>query len=50
MVISAPATPAESSVSMPVWRFALRLAWVVVRLLLALLLMQRGGTFFYQGF
>lgn len=27
-----------------------RMAWIIVRLMLALLLMQRGSTFFYQGF
>jgi len=26
------------------------MAWIIVRLMLALLLMQRGSTFFYQGF
>lgn len=34
----------------PAWRFALRLTWVVVQLLLVYWLGQSGVQFVYQGF
>lgn len=35
---------------MPSVSFALRIAWVAVRLLIVLALIQHGTTFVYQGF
>ncbi len=34
----------------PLWRYAARLAWMAIRLILVLCLGQRGVLFFYQGF
>jgi hypothetical protein len=34
----------------PRWRYAARLAWMAIRLILVLCLGQRGVLFFYQGF
>jgi hypothetical protein len=34
----------------PLWWFALRVAWVAVQILLVIWFGQRGQLFFYQGF
>lgn len=40
----------SENVRIPAWRFALRLLWVVVQLMLVYLLGESGAQFFYQGF
>jgi hypothetical protein len=50
LVSTTPAPTSDTRSSLSPAHFALRLSWIVLRVLLALLVMQRGGTFFYQGF
>ncbi len=50
LVIASAATECGASAAGEHLRLLARTAWIVVRVLLALLFMQGGATFFYQGF
>jgi hypothetical protein len=48
-VVTEPAAPGPEP-TRPWWRYAARLAWMAIQLILVLCLGQRGVLFFYQGF
>jgi hypothetical protein len=42
--------PTSNDGRIPVWRFTLRLVWVVIQLLLVYWVGEGDAQFFYQGF
>lgn len=48
--MTGPVSQASHEGPIPAWRFALRLVWVIIKLLLVYMLGETGAQFFYQGF
>ena len=42
--------PAAAHAPMPAWRWALRLSWLALQIILVLWFGQKGVQFVYQGF
>jgi hypothetical protein len=48
--VPAPVVAEQQETPLPVWQFVLRIFWVAVQILAAIVFMKQGTPFFYQGF